>query len=172
MYSGILRFFLCELYTAARSRRGAQEGSQEATTSEPHRGTGRPCVVLGSFFQHTLQSPEMKTLQIPLIICSQCFSTLTVAKLFLLCNLDLTCCILSSSLCCLSLGEVKNSCFPSPYGSLCFVWGLLRHRLSSRLPLSRLIKYSSFEKLFNPSKSTSFCNACGCTQQKKKHIFF
>ena len=55
---------------------GAVAESQKSTGGIPgghhlwnsDRGTGRARVILGSFSQHTLQSPKMKTLQIPLII--------------------------------------------------------------------------------------------------------
>lgn len=154
-----LSFFLCALWALhsrvqLQSRRRVQEGSQEATTSGTAQGHW-PCTCHSwdffptrsavSWDEDCANSPDNLL---------QCFTTLTVVKLFLLCNLDLTCRSLNTSLCLLPLGEVKNSFFLSPYGSLCFVWGFLRHVLSSCLPLSQLINYSSFEKLFNLFKST------------------
>lgn len=43
---------------------------------------------------------------------------------------------------------------------------------TSHLPLCQLMNCSSFEKLFHPSKSTSFSNEYGCTQQGKKPLYF
>lgn len=67
-------FVLCEFYTAACSHRAAAECRRDPRRPPPlerHRATSRARVILGSFFQHTLQSPGMKTLQTPLIIyCS------------------------------------------------------------------------------------------------------
>lgn len=121
--SGTLRFFcfvLCELCTAMCSHRRVQEGSQEATTFGTAQGHWHACVILGSFFQHTLQSPGMKTANSPDNLL-QCFITLTVVKPFLLCNLDLTC-SLNNIIVLHVPGRGGERLFPFPYENL-FVWG-------------------------------------------------
>lgn len=122
--SGTLRFFcfvFCELCTATCSHRRVREGSLEATTSGTAQGHWHARVIFGSFFQHTLQSPRMKTANSPDNLL-QCFVTLTVAKPFLLCNLDLTCCGLNNIIVPLIPGRGGEQLFPSPYENL-FLWG-------------------------------------------------
>lgn len=115
--SGTVRFFCfvpCELCTAMCSHRRVQEGSQEATTFGTAQGHWHARVILGSFFQHTVQSPRMKTANSPDNLL-QCFITLAVAKPFLLCNLDLTCCSLNNIIVLLIPGRGGARLFPFPY---------------------------------------------------------
>lgn len=140
----IFCFVLCELCTAQESAGGVPGGS----TSGAAQGHWHTRVVLGSFFQHTLHSPRMKIANSP-DNSLQCFVTLAVAKPFLLCNLDLTCCSLNNIIVLLipGRGGGGKELFPFPYENL-FVWGCY----TSCLPFCQLITYSSFEKLLNPSK--------------------
>lgn len=112
---------LCEFCAATCSHRGVREGSQEATTSGTAQGHWHARVVLGSFFQHTLQSPRTKTANSPDNLLRS-FITLTVAKPFLLCNLDLTCCSLNNITVLLVPRRGGEQLFPFPYENL-FAWG-------------------------------------------------
>lgn len=103
-------FGWCELYTALCRHRAGQEGSQEATHPRVLGHWPHTCRSWELFFQHTAASKDEDSADSPGNLL-QCFATLRVIKLFLLCNLNLACCNLNTSLCLLSLGEVKNSLF-------------------------------------------------------------
>lgn len=166
---GTLRFFffLCALW-ALHSHVQVQERSQEATTSGAAQGHWQ-CCSWEFFPTHPAASGDEVSANSPDYLL-QYFAALPVVKLFLLCNLDLTCCGLNTSLYLLSLGEVKNSCFLSPYGSLCFVRGLLWHLLSTRLSLSTN-QLQFFWETSQPIQ-VKIVLQCMRLQQEKKAYFF
>lgn len=120
-----------------------REGSQEATTSGTAQRHWHARVIFGSFFQHNLQSSRMKTAN-SLDNLLQWFITLTVAKPFLLCNLDLACCSLNNTIVPLIPGRGGEQLFPSPYENL-FLWG--SNFLPSSLSTNQL---QFFSETFQP----------------------